>query len=169
MNKKQNSLFDPDFISGIIRDIWNKKHTELLEMQNLKKQKLLQMRIWDMMGQMQIDLYQAFQNHTYANLAPIQTPLTIRIFTFKKENDTFLYKFTLAKSSDIKLPFVSLQGIHLNMNTDIASVQRQLLYAYGYEYLVYHYPYLAQGIYVTNVEELGLSDIIITVVTHIQP
>lgn len=167
---KQNSPFIPAHkISDYIRMAWQKSHQHYLQEQRMTQLKLLQVRIFDMMLAMATELFECFHLQNYTGLAPITNPRSIRIFTYRKNNGTFIFKFRLAKSIRDTIAAVQLQNMMQNMNADIASTQAYLAYLYGYQYLSMNYPYLFYGIWITAIQELGDSDIIISVMTYIQP
>lgn len=168
-DNKMTSFISPHEISSYLKNCWKKKNAAMLQQQKMNELRALQVQIYDMMLAMTIELYECFHLQNYAGLAPITNPRSIRIFTYKKNNGIFIFKFRLAKSIRDTIAAVQLQNMMQNMNADIASMQAYLAYLYDYQYLSINYPYLFYGIWITAIQELGDSDIIISVMTYIQP
>lgn len=155
-------------VRDIIKEQWQKSHDKWVIQQREEQRHSLNSCIAEMMYQMADELYEAFHANNY-NLAPVTTAQSIRLRGYRMVNGEFVYLFSIDKKSSEKTASVLLQKTQHDMNRDIASAQRRILYHNGYNYLFTVYPFLAYGIYVASVQDFGLAEVIITVQTRVTP
>ena len=103
------------------------------------------------------DLYEAFRSSHYPNLNQIISYSNIRINGWLVQQNTIIYLFTLSKQCITPLPHAVLQATMSNMNKDIASALTTLNSIYGYDYTMLNYPYLANGLYVYSIRDMGVD------------
>lgn len=144
-------------------------HNRYIQQQAVQQQNILQDCIYAMAGQMAIELYQSFHPHTYNLLQPLCSPSSIRFRHYRQQNGGYLYQFSMDKRTNDKIALCVLQEMQNKMNYDIASTQRELLSLYGYEYLYRIYPFLYYGIYITAIQDLNVTEVTLTVQTHLAP
>lgn len=145
----------------------NKKNQTMIQ-ENQKKQK--SEIIYEFMLDMQLDLFECFRHSSFGGgLVPISSPQIIRIFDFKQTPKGILYLFRIPKTRIDRIPSVVCDQIKKNMNADVASTSRRIMYQMGWDWLYCTHPYLAKGIYIVDVQDLGDGDLVISVATHIVP
>jgi len=138
--------------------------------QTAKAQKAsLDSRIHQMMQVMTHDLFEAFHSHNYHDLLSISNPSNIRIKDYRYYNGELLYLFSLDKVSSVKIPDWKLISLMENMNTDIKSALYNLNCAYTYNELEYMFPFMTHNMCIKNIQDIGGTNVIITVTTDITP
>lgn len=158
-------------IKELLKKLWNyiEVHSKI-EQQQMQQRILDQQRmnILDAMYEMAQELYTAWNESHFGNLVKINNPRIIRVDDFRSTSKGILYFFRISKESATNvIPFVALEQIKKNMNTDIASAQKQLSYYVGdYATFQYMYPFLSNGIYVMDLKDLNDGDILLSVATN---
>lgn len=150
-------------------------HTYYKEKQRQKSQwekRVKDEAIFNFMFSMRTDLFEAFHDKHYSHLYTITSVHDIRMegYNYSKQIG-WTYMFLLSKktSENEKIARTFLSDIRANMNTDISSTQKELQNFWGNQYFLSFYPFLANGVYVMDVKDIGTADLIITVQTHVQP
>lgn len=101
------------------------------------------------------DLFEGFRHSNYPNLHPIVSFNNIRNHGWSIQNNSVIYRYTLAKTSAEPLPSAILQSMMSNMNTDLAGALTTLIHLYDPQYVSMFYPYLFNGVYVVSTRDLG--------------
>ena len=150
-------------------------HTYYKEKQRQKSQWEKRVKddvIYNFMFAMRTDLFEAFQNRHYSHLCPIKNIRDIRITDYsysQKIGWTYMFQLSKTASENDKIARTFLIDIKSNMNKDIASAQKELFHFWGNQYFLSFYPFLANGVYVMDIKDMGGTDVLITVQTHVQP
>ena len=136
-----------------------KEYDRQTQMQNQMRN-----QIFSTMNQLQKELFEVFKNQSYNDLRHIENYKNIRLYDFEMDNKTVIYKFSLLKDdSNKKIATYFLKEIKRQMNSDIISAQHELA-SIDYEYFMTCYPLLFRGLYIVSVSDLGLPELIISVV-----
>lgn len=155
-------------VTQFIQEQYLKSHNKWVQRQQEQKDRLLSACLTEMIEQMVIDLYEALKTHNYY-LAPLLTSQSIRFYKLMNRCGYYQYQFTLDKTTCEKIPAFLLDEMRGKMNTDIATATKMFMKVYGNDYVNYTYPFLAHGIYITAIQDLKMSSVIITVETHLTP
>lgn len=157
-----------------IREQWQEAKEEEQMLQNQYQQQQNKVRkqqlkkcIYQMMQRMAYDLFEVFQYQRYPRLATIRTVNDIRIQSCQVLYNTIHYKFRIDKNNNEQLLDCEIEKIRNDMNTDIYAHRVRLAHMYGHNMHQY-FPFLARGIRVVAVKDLGL-DVEIIVETVISP
>lgn len=168
-----------DRISSVLQAVGNfitKQFEKLKEDERLyqeyqdKQKKQMQKQeihklIYSMMQKMVYDLFEVFQHQRYTGLEQVRTVGDIRISSYQIIRNTIYYKYKLDKKTKEQLTKGEIFKIINDMNNDISTHAVRLAHQYG-QYFGQIFPFLAQGIKVVAVKDLGL-DVEITVETAI--
>ena len=157
--RKEHELFRED------KEKFEKYKQYQLESQN---EQFIKRIIFEMMRRMTGDLFEAFHGHNYG-LAPINVATNIRIRGYRFRNGRYEYGFDIDKVSSDILPQWKQRAIVTNMNRDIARIQQELHSMYSLSELWFRFPFLSQGLAVTEISDMGFSEITLTVVTGLSP
>ncbi|MCR5798736.1 MAG: hypothetical protein K6G69_01555 [Lachnospiraceae bacterium] len=103
------------------------------------------------------DLFQGFRHSNYPNLHPIVSFNNIRNHGWSIQNNSVIYRYTLAKTSAEPLPSAILQSMMSNMNTDLAGALTTLIDLYDPQYVSMFYPYLYNGVLIVSIRDLGID------------
>ena len=141
---------------------------EYAERNKTSKQMQLNARVYDIMRECAIDLYEALGSQSYSCLQKIVNPQSFRCYDYKIVKGMILYRYTLSKQSSDRLPAVIVGNLRDNMNRDITARYHDIASRYGYDVLFANFPILANGIYVFSIADGG-EDIILTIASHYQP
>lgn len=141
---------------------------EYVERNRTSKQTQLNSRVYDIMRECAIDLYEALGSQSYSCLQKIVNPQSFRCYDYKIVKGMILFRYTLAKQSSDRLPAVIVDNLQNNMNRDIAARHHDIASRYGYDVLFANFPILANGIYILSISDGG-TDILITVASYYQP
>lgn len=161
-------------VGRFIREQWQEAKEEEQMLQELKVKQENQMQklamhnfIYSMMQKMTYDLFEVFQYQRYPRLEQVRTVADIRISNYKIQKNKVLYCFKIDKKTAEQLMSCEISQILTNTNTDISSHRVRLFHLYGTNIYQY-FPFLARGIRVVAVKDLGL-DVEIIVETVISP
>lgn len=124
--------------------------------------------IYEMMHRMTGDLFEAFHGHNYG-LTPINIATGIRIRDYRLRNGRYEYLFDIDKVSSDILPQWKQRAIVTNMNRDIARIQQELHSMYSLSEIRFRFPFLSHGLAVTEISDMGFSEVTITVVSGLSP
>lgn len=141
---------------------------ELRDKQKRQMQKLsMHNLIYSLMQKMAYDLFEVFQYQRYPRLEQVRTVADIRISNYIFSKNKILYCFRLDKKTAEQLMNFEISKVLNDMNADICSHRARLFHLYGTN-IYQHFPFLAHGIRVTAVKDLGL-DVEITIETALSP
>lgn len=155
-------------IYQIFREHLQNIHNRYVQQQTLQRQYQINALIYDMADQMAFDLYEVFRFHDY-HLAPIITVQSFRFYNCRCINGSCYFLFTIDKKTDNAVARCVLSEMRDKMNRDIISTQRKFAYLYGPEYVYANYPFLYYGISIAAIQDIRLSEVLITVQTNLTP
>lgn len=153
-----------------IYDYYNLKYKKELMLQQLQQRNRFNMTVYQMMCRMSYELCECFYRRHYALLNTIYNIQDIRIYDYIKLADgTYGFRFLLSKSTTDKIAITHLIKARDNMNRDIYNTHVKYQTMVNIDDYIFMFPYLSSGLYVTSVQDFDASDVIVTVLSHIQP
>lgn len=161
---KENIVSILNIINQSVKERLQHSHDRYIQQQQLQVNDCL----YCMADQMIIELYEAFHAHDY-HLAPLLTAQSIRFNGYRYISGNYIFLFSMDKKTDNKIIDYVLSEIRNKMNHDIASTQRKLAYMYDNQTLYCTYPFLYHGICITAIQDLKISEVLITVQTNLTP
>ena len=117
--------------------------------------------IRSVMYEMQNDLFPILGKRHYRFLNSILAPADIRVAGYKVRGNGIIYEFQLEKSAETSVDSTILQRVQQNMNADIQQAQYHL----GTHGSLADYPFLAYGLKVVGIKDVGLA-LQVSVVTN---
>lgn len=171
INNEKNSNRKPK-LSDIVSSIINLLKSYLYDYQQKKEydrqtqiQNQIRNQAYNTMYQLQQELYEVFSGHSYSYLHNIDSYKSIRIYDFEMDSMTGMnYKFALLKEEPSKkIATHFLKEIKRQMDSDIVLTQHELA-SIDCEYFMTCYPLLFRGLYIVSLSDIGLAEIIISVV-----
>lgn len=128
-----------------------------------------QQYFFSFMVNMANDLYAGLQGGSYPHIKPVNNPRCIRPDSCKKVDGARIYYFRITKASlDTNVGGLGLDMLMRNMNTTIATNNRELFSLYG-DNCANMYPFLYHGIYIMNIRDMNDGDLVLAVASNVQP